>query len=796
MQEQHSFQHQLQDESIHLREQLEKYLKYWRWFALSVFIALLVAFIYLRYAQPQYRATATILVKDDRKGSLSSEMSAFNDLGLMNVKSNVDNEIEVIKSRSIVEAAVRKLNFNVAFYTEARVKTIELYDSKPFDISFFEVNKNFYEKNKTYLIDNKKGNTFELKTFDNKNIGVYKYGETIQLADAKMVITKRPQLPENKFDNYPVTLQIRSVEQVAQSYKSRISVEPISKTTSVVTLTLTDEIPQKAADFLNAMVEIYNQDAIDDKNFISKNTQEFIDERLKYITKELGDVEKAGESFLKENRLTNIETDAQTLVQNSVSFEKELIQAETQVKVVNSLIDYLNDSPKDGIIPNNVVPAMDNQNSNAAATLINEYNSLVNQRNRNIDRGGTDKNLTIINLNAKIEDMRVSIKESLNRLLESLKIKRNDLSAQDNLINRKISSIPSQGREFKIIDRQQKIKEALYLYLLQKREEVGITLAVTAPNAKIIDPAIATKSPVSPNKRMVQIFGLLAGLLIPFLIIFIRDFLDTKIKNRKDVEEVVTIPFLGDIPASESNDQIIEVASRSSSAEAVRMIRTNLDFILGSVAENQCKTVFVTSSIPKEGKTFVSINLAATIALTAKKVLIIGMDIRNPKLNNYITIPTNGLTNYLAKNDQDIHDYIVKVEQFDNLYALPSGVIPPNPVELLSSPKVNELFEVLKKEYDYIIVDTPPVSLVTDTLLVAKHADAFVYVIRANYLDKRMLGFIEDLYQQKKLPNLSLILNDTDLKKSYGYAYGYGYGYGYGVEPEVKTLKEKLFRKK
>ncbi|NMH25338.1 GumC family protein [Flavobacterium solisilvae] len=794
MQEQHSFQHQLQDESIHLREQLEKYLKYWRWFALSVFIALLVAFIYLRYAQPQYRATATILVKDDRKGSLSSEMSAFNDLGLMNVKSNVDNEIEVIKSRSIVEAAVRKLNFNVAFYTEARVKTIELYDSKPFDISFFEVNKNFYEKNKTYLIDNKKGNTFELKTFDNKNIGVYKYGETIQLADAKMVITKRPQLPENKFDNYPVTLQIRSVEQVAQSYKSRISVEPISKTTSVVTLTLTDEIPQKAADFLNAMVEIYNQDAIDDKNFISKNTQEFIDERLKYITKELGDVEKAGESFLKENRLTNIETDAQTLVQNSVSFEKELIQAETQVKVVNSLIDYLNDSPKDGIIPNNIVPAMDNQNSNATATLINEYNSLINQRNRNLNNGGTDKNLTIINLNNKIDDMRISIKESLNRLLESLKIKRNDLRIQDNLINSKISSIPSQGREFKIIDRQQKIKEALYLYLLQKREEVGITLAVTAPNAKIIDAASASKFPVSPKRSIIWIAALMAGLLIPFLIIFIRDLLDTKIKNRKDVEEVVTIPFLGDIPASESSDQIIEVASRSSSAEAVRMIRTNLDFILGNVAENQCKTIFVTSSIPKEGKTFISINLAATIALTAKKVLIIGMDIRNPKLNNYITIPTNGLTNYLAKNDQDIHDYIVKVDKFDNLYALPSGVIPPNPVELLSSNKINELFTALKKEYDYIIVDTPPVSLVTDTLLVAKHADAFVYVIRANYLDKRMLGFIEDLYQQKKLPNLSLILNDTDLKKSYGYAYGYGYGYG--VEPEVKTLKEKLFRKK
>jgi tyrosine-protein kinase Etk/Wzc len=792
MKEQTSFQNKLQDESIHLREQLEKYLSYWPWFIVSILITFFISYLYLRYAQPLYQATTTILVKDDRKGAIQSELSAFNDLGLMNVKSNVDNEIEIIKSRSIVETSVKKLNFNVAFYAETRVKVIELYDNKPYDVSFFDVSKSFYQTSKTYLIDNGKGTSFELKDAESKSIGVFKYGEVVNLPDAKMILTKKPVARQS----FPIIMKISAVDQVVQSYKGRVSVSTMGKTTSVVAMSLVDPVPQKAADFLNTMVEIYNQDAIDDKNFISKSTQEFIDQRLKFITKELGDVEKEGESFLREHRLTNISTDAQSLVQNSISFEKELIQAETQVKVVNSLIEYLNDSPKDGIIPNNIVPAMDNQNSNATANLINEYNSLVNQRNRNLNNGGTDKNLTVINLNNKIDDMRLSIKESLNRLAESLKIKRNDLRAQDNLINSKISNIPSQGREFKIIDRQQKIKEALYLYLLQKREEVGISLAVTAPNAKIIDPAIATKSPVSPNKRMIYIFALLAGLFIPFAFVFLRDFLDTKVKNRKDVEEIVTIPFLGDIPSSESNDQIIEIESRSSSAEAVRMIRTNLDFILGNIPDDKCKTIFVTSSIPKEGKTFVSINLAATIALTSKKVLIIGMDIRNPKLNDYITLPTVGLTNYLAKNDQNINDYIVKIDKYDNLYALPSGVIAPNPVELLSSSKINELFTTLKKEYDYIIVDTPPVSLVTDTLLVAKNADAFVYVIRANYLDKRMLGFIEDLYQQKKLPNLSLILNDTDLKKSYGYAYGYGYGYGYGMEPEPKSWKEKLFRKK
>jgi capsular exopolysaccharide synthesis family protein len=459
------------------------------------------------------------------------------------------------------------------------------------------------------------------------------------------------------------------------------------------------------------------------------------------------------------------------------------------------MIDYLNSSAKDAIIPNNIIPST-NENSINTGDLINQYNSFVNQRNRNLENGGTEKNTTVINLNNKIDDMRKSIKESLNRLSASLKIKKNELQLQDNITNSKISEIPRQGREFNSIERQQKIKETLYLYLLEKREEVGITLAITAPNAKIIDSAIPAKSPFSPNTRLVQLFALLAGLLIPFLVIFIHDFLDTKVKNRKDVEQVVTIPFLGDIPASESNDKIIEVNSRSSSAEAIRMIRTNLDFILGNISDEKCKTIFVTSSIPKEGKTFVSINLASTIALTSKKVLIIGLDIRNPKLNEYINLPAKGLTNYLARNENNINEYIVKVENFENFYALPSGVIPPNPVELLSNNKINVLFDELKKEYDYIIVDTPPVSLVTDTLLIAKNADAFIYVIRANYLDKRMLGFIEDLYQQKKLPNLSLILNDTDLKKSYGYANGYGYGYGYGMEIENKSWKDKFFKRK
>ena len=283
--------------------------------------------------------------------------------------------------------------------------------------------------------------------------------------------------------------------------------------------------------------------------------------------------------------------------------------------------------------------------------------------------------------------------------------------------------------------------------MLQKREEVGISLAVTAPKAKMIDEAKSKNSPIFPNSSLVLLIGLMSGLLIPFLIIYLVDLLDTKIKTRQDIENYTSIPFLGDIPKSDSEGEIINASSRSSSAEAIRIVRTNLEFMLNSVPEDKAKTIFVTSTMPKEGKTFVAINLASTIALTGRKVLLIGLDIRNPKIDKYLDIPAMGLTNYIVKSGQKIEDFIVKLEGFESLYVLPSGVIPPNPADLLLSPKVDEMFATLKQQFDYIVVDTAPISLVTDTLLVAKHADAFVYIVRANYLDKRLLK-IADSFEE------------------------------------------------
>jgi len=353
----------------------------------------------------------------------------------------------------------------------------------------------------------------------------------------------------------------------------------------------------------------------------------------------------------------------------------------------------------------------------------------------------------------------------------------------------KLSRVPRQEREFRIIDRQQKVKEALYLFLLQKREETNITLAATDMNAKVIDKAIPTDKPVAPKTMIILLAALLFGVIIPFIIIYINNLLDTKVKNRFDITDNTDIPFLGDIPTSESSGELMELGSRSSAAEAIRIVRTNLDFILSDKSDEECKVIFLTSTISGEGKTFVSANLAATLSLSGKKVLLFGLDLRNPKLYEYIKVNPLGISNYVTANSKPLNEYILPVEGYTNFDVLSSGSIPPNPTEILMSKKIKEVFDTLKSQYDYIIVDTAPVSLVTDTLLISKYADATIYVVRSNKIDKEMLRIPNELYKEKKLNKLSLVLNDSDVTKGYGY----GYGYGYGVKVEEKPFWKKLF---
>jgi uncharacterized protein involved in exopolysaccharide biosynthesis len=406
-----------------------------------------------------------------------------------------------------------------------------------------------------------------------------------------------------------------------------------------VALSINDPVREKAVDFLNTLIEVYNEDAVADKKFISENTLEFIQDRLQIITGELGDVEKDAEGFKKDNKVTDIVSEAGLYLQNSVEFEKSLIETETQLRIVKDMEDFMRQKGKWDLIPNNILSTTENRD---ASQFIVEYNDLVIQRNR-IVKDGMRANPVVMNLDQKIEGLNANIISNLSRIKAALSIRKDDLQKQDALIRGKISQIPTQEREFRILDRQQKIKESLYLYLLQKREETAISLAVTAPISKIVDPAFSPDYPVSPKRNVIYLIAIAFGLLVPFSIIYLLALFDNKIKYRQDIEGKVMVPFLGDIPKSESQDKIMDAESRSSSAEAIRIVRTNLEFMLTKVGAGQAKTIFVTSTVPKEGKTFVAINLASTIALSGKKVLLIGLDIRIQKSTNTLPCHQKGL---------------------------------------------------------------------------------------------------------------------------------------------------------
>ncbi|MFV5702408.1 GumC family protein [Flavobacterium sp. XS2P12] len=769
---------------------LEKYLKQWQWFVLAISICLLGAFLYLRYTVPQYRATTSLLVKDEKKGGMLSELSAFADMGLGGaMKSNVDNEIEILKSRTLVESTVRKLNLTTRIFAKGNIVDREIYSNAPIEVDIINKTGIFYKNKVDFAFSELTANTFALeveKTNDTTKILLgdkikFSYGEQIATAYGTLIFRKSKFHDVfSKEDIHSLTVVISSFDDVVDSFRENLEITSVSKTSSVVEISVKDAVVSRGEAFLDNMIQIYNEDAAADKNFISENTSTFIANRLKLITQELDGVEQDVESFKKSNNLTDIESEAKLFIEGSSEYDKKGIETEIQLNVVSSMLDFMKKSTNADLLPSNIIAG-----EGDASGLISSYNQLVLDRNR-VLKSATLSNPSVIKMDQQIASLKNTVQTSLLRMQSSLNIQKRDLNREEGMLNAKIGKIPVQERQFRVIARQQKVKEELYLYLLQKREETAISLAATEPNARVIDVAKANKIPVSPKKSIIYLAGLLLGLLIPFGIIYTDDLLDTKIKSRLDLDGKTLIPFIGDVPTSDSPSEIIRSESRTSSAEALRIIRTNLEFMLSKAEEGLAKTIFLTSTFPKEGKTFVSANLAATFALSGKKVLLIGMDIRNPRLDEYFTLPERGFTNYLSSKDLKLEDLIVKYDGFEDFHILPAGIIPPNPAELLMSKKVDLLFAALKSQYDYIIVDTAPVSLVADTLLIAKHADCFIYVARANFLEKRMLNIPNTLYKEQKLPNLCLLLNDTDSTKGYGY--GYGYGVKHKKDPWYKSL--------
>jgi len=788
----HNYTHinQFHDESdtINIRSVLEKYLRYWKWFVLGVFISTILSFLYLRYSTPEYSASASILIKDNQKSGISAELAAFEDLGIIGGGStnNTDNEIEILKSRKIIGNVVDSLHLGVSYFVSGRVIESEIYkSSSPIKINFIKKDSILIEKDTLININILDDINFELKNFEGELISSHVFGEIIN-NDLGVFKIEKQNLKKENFSN--IIVKMTPKYQLINSYKQRVNISSVSKNSSVLSLTLQDPVREKAEDFLDELVRQYNIDAINDKSQVSKKTKEFIDNRLEKVKSELFVIDEKVKEFKKDKNFTGIPAEAQIAFESLKETNQRINVARTQLSLANWIEELLTkQSEVDQVLPQSI-----GFDDNGLVIAINEYNQLILSKEKMKVNAGP-LNPALQQIESQMSSSRYSLLNSLANVTKSLEIQMKDLNAEAEKVLAVVKSIPGNERGFIDIAREQEIIGSLYQYLLKKKEETDISLAVTVPNAKIIDVAYGSNIPVSPKRKIIYLIALVIGILIPFGFIYILDLLDTKVHNKQDVESQLSVPFLGDIPKSDSKEKIIIGNDiRSSTAEAFRLIRTNLDFMLTS-NRKQSKSIFVTSTTSGEGKSFISINVAATLALSGKKVLLMGMDLRAPKVTEYLGIPDRkGITNYITDEDMTLDELIFTIPEVKGLDIISSGVIPPNPAELLMTKRVENLFTIVKQEYDIVIVDTAPVNLVTDTLLIGKYADMFMYVIRANYLDKRLLAVPQDLYNEKKLPNMAIVLNDTDPKRSYGYGYG-GYGYGYVVveKPWYKKIFER-----
>ncbi len=777
-----------------VREQFDLFASKWKIIAVCVIFSITASYLYLRYATYQYEATATIKINEENQNNNSlKEITALQNFGpFSNNFNKVIDEIEIIRSRTLIQQVVDDLNLNIKYFKRGTVKEQEIFEAPPIKINFFSSDSLVNLIDTTLYVHVVSATKFGLSgendggflNLSNSNGKSYSFGDRLNANFGDFIIT--PNLFDNETLNdinlvgRTIRIELKPLEVSTEEYQEKIVVAPIIENSGIVKLTINENIPGKAKTILDKLIEKYNEDVVNDKQLIVKTTSDFINNRLDIVSNELEQVDFTAETLQKENRLTALSSQSNIFLQSEKENEAKLIETTNQIQMIDYMSEYLNENGANS----DLLPADIGIADNSVMQITKSHNELVLQRNR-ILRNSSEKNPTVINLNNQISELKANLSQSLENIKSTNQIRLNAINQEDQRIRSQIYSAPTKERKFRDVTRQQSIKESLYLYLLQKREETAIALGMSSPNAKIIDYAYASSLPVSPKKSIVYLGALILGFILPIGYIYIANILDTKVRVKKDLDAVLSATFIGDIPKS-IKSKFIEKMDYSPKAEAFRLIRTNLDFILSKVNKDKGKTIFITSTTSKEGKSFTSINLAKSIAFSNKKVLIVETDIRVPKLNKYIGVENKsglGLTNYIIDNSVNFNDVVNKIEP--NLDMISSGTIPPNPAELLMDDKMETLFNAVKNKYDYIIVDTAAVGLVTDTLLISKFADMVIYVVRANYLDKRQLHIAQTMYDEKRLSNMVVLLNDVVKKK--------GYGYGYGEAPKKKKKGLKLF---
>jgi tyrosine-protein kinase Etk/Wzc len=753
---------------------LWKYIRYWKWMVLGVGVALLAAVGYLYYATPVYKVTSSVILKDVQSAQKTPTIGAIDELALLGAVNNVEDEAFVMKSKAVVQAVVDRLNLHTSYIVAGRVKDTDLYTKSPVVVAM--------ERGE---LDKLKEN-IEMEMQMVSATAVRVKGITPGLP-ADTVFEALPALLHTPYGNIGFTrregvpadyrkllVSIRRPEAVIRACRSNLDIQQANRQSSVLNLAFNTSYPTKGRDFLNTLIEEYNNQAIEDKNMEALNTQRFINERIAIIDRELSEAELSVEEYKRSQGLTDLQADLARTMQMSSQYEQQLVEVESQLSIVKSLRDYVNDPANaEQSIPVNIGI----EDPTLSAT-ISEYNRLLLQRQR-LAQSVTPDNPVMRKLEDEIAGLRAAINSSINSVLEGLATRRKDLMNQANLYSGRIGSMPTQEREFLDLSREQQIKANLFLMLLQKREENALALAAVANKAKVLDEA-TVEGKVAPRTPMILMAALLLGLLLPGVIIYLVSLFQYRIESRADVEKISKVPLLAEIPRyEEENDNIaITKDDRSSIAEAFRMLRTSLMLALGG----DKKVVVFTSTVSGEGKTFVAINTALSLALLNRKVLMVELDLRIPCIRQYLHVEgKDGITHYLSGLETDIDKLVVPSGIHECLDVLPAGPIPPNPAELLSRDTLDKAIEHLREKYDYIMIDTPPVSQVADTLIVNRVSDATVYVCRAGYSSKNSLRFANDLMEQGKLNNMLLVVNDVkEFRRGYGYRYGYRYGYHHG----------------
>ena len=786
-QDNNAAQHLPENDFVRITDILQLCLAKWYWFAISIAVALCIAIIYILATPPVYTRTASLLIKEEGSGGQMSDAGVLGDFDIFQTNTNVNNEIQSLQSPSVMADVVRRLHLDIDYRTDGRFYRQVLYGSGcPYAVEFLDLQDN---DNAAFTILPASGGRIRLADFalngeEYDQEAEAMPGDTISTPTGMVVVTATAAAADSTVASYaePVYVSRTGLMDATRAYAAGLTVALSDEKSTVINLSFSDVNTQRAEDVLNTVIAVYNENWIKDKNQVAVSTSMFINERLGVIEQELGNVDESISSYKSQNLLPDVQAAASMYMEQSSATSAQILTLNTQLSMARYIRNYLTNATA----KNQLIPANSGIESSGIEAQIAEYNTMQLRRN-DLVANSSERNPLVVDMDQSLQNMRAAIVSSIDNLMVTLNTQLRSLQQSEQHTTAQLAANPSQGKYLLSVERQQKVKESLYLFLLQKREENELSQAFTAYNTRVITPPTGNPAPTSPVKKNILLVAFALGLIVPLGTIFARESLNTRLRGRKDLE-VLTLPLAGEIPlattkgkkrqAGSGSEIVISQGRRDVVNEAFRVLRTNIEFMLGGDAQSQngkATVTLFTSFNPGSGKTFLAVNTAACIALKGRRVLVIDGDLRRASASAYVGSPRHGLSDYLARRIDDIAPAIAHADGHPTLDILPVGTIPPNPTELLAEPRFAALIDELRTRYDYIFIDCPPIDVVADTQIISKVADRTLFIVRAGLLEREMLPQLQRLYDGHCYPGMAMVLNGTAPARRSRYGYHYGY---------------------